>query len=584
MPTLNWIGKEAVVKHHKEVPFRLLEPVPELSCGDSASGNLIVQGDNLHALKALLPRYAGQVKCIYIDPPYNTGNEGWVYNDNVNDPKIKKWLGQVVGKESEDLTRHDKWLCMMYPRLKLLKKLLAEDGSMVISIGYHEVFNLMPLLNELFSTKQLSCVTVQTSGGKPSGSFNYQHEFLIFILPAEFEPNPMNFTGGKERTPFEGLTLATFDKTQRPNQTYPIFINLETSTLHSVGESLQERKKNGTYNNDLSEFEYNFSEAPEGTVAIWPITSKGKQCVWRLTSNRLLNDWEKGYIKITPNRQKDSLNKFSIQYLPEGVIKKIEKGELKVSGKEATSPTLTFGENKTVGSEIPTIWLEKEFFSVKGTTLLNDIFSKKVFNYPKPLALITEILRALTSQNDIILDSFAGSGSTGHATLDLNKLDDGAREFILIEMEDYAETVTAERIKMVINGFADIEGTGGSFDYYTLGAPMFTDQGHLNEQAGAAKIRAYVYYTETKQRLTPGPSPEERGEENVHFLGKHHDTAYYFYYEPERITSLDHAFLATIKTRAEQYVIYADNCLLTQEYLTGRHIIFKKIPRDISRF
>jgi hypothetical protein len=117
MPTLNWIGKEAVVKHHKDVPFRLLEPVAELSCGDADTANLIVQGDNLHALKALLPRYAGQVKCIYIDPPYNTGNEGWAYNDNVNSPEIRRWLGEVVGKEGETLDRHDRWLCMMYPRL-----------------------------------------------------------------------------------------------------------------------------------------------------------------------------------------------------------------------------------------------------------------------------------------------------------------------------------------------------------------------------------------------------------------------------------------------------------------------------------
>ena len=127
MPTLNWIGKEAVVRHHKDVPFRLLEPAPELSLPSPSGrgaggegdydGNLIVQGDNLHALKALLPRYAGQVKCIYIDPPYNTGNEGWVYNDNVNSPEIRRWLGEVVGKEGETLDRHDRWLCMMYPRL-----------------------------------------------------------------------------------------------------------------------------------------------------------------------------------------------------------------------------------------------------------------------------------------------------------------------------------------------------------------------------------------------------------------------------------------------------------------------------------
>ena len=139
MPSLNWIGKDAVVTHHKDVPFRLLEPVPELSCGDAASGNLIVQGVNLHALKALLPRYAGQVKCIYIDPPYNTGNEGWAYNDNVNSPEIRKWLGAVVGKEGETLDRHDRWLCMMYPRLVLLRQFLREDGAIFVSIDDNEV-------------------------------------------------------------------------------------------------------------------------------------------------------------------------------------------------------------------------------------------------------------------------------------------------------------------------------------------------------------------------------------------------------------------------------------------------------------
>ena len=150
MPTLNWIGKEAVEKHHKEVPFRLLEPVEELSCGDADSGNLIVQGDNLDALKALLPRYAGKVKCIYIDPPYNTGNEGWVYNDNVNSPEIKKWLGEVVGKEGETLDRHDRWLCMMYPRLLLLKQFLTDDGVILISIDDIEAGYFRVLMDEIF--------------------------------------------------------------------------------------------------------------------------------------------------------------------------------------------------------------------------------------------------------------------------------------------------------------------------------------------------------------------------------------------------------------------------------------------------
>ena len=134
MPTLNWIGKEAVVNHHLHVPFHLLKDVPELACGEPGNGNLIVQGDNLVALKALLPYYAGQVKCIYIDLPYNTGNENWVYNDNVNSPVIREWLGKVVGKEGETLDRHDRWLCMMYPRLALLRQFLREDGAIFINI------------------------------------------------------------------------------------------------------------------------------------------------------------------------------------------------------------------------------------------------------------------------------------------------------------------------------------------------------------------------------------------------------------------------------------------------------------------
>lgn len=170
MPTLNWIGKEAVEKHHKEVPYRLLEPVVELSCGDEQSGNLLVQGDNLHALKALLPRYAGKVKCIYIDPPYNTGNEKWAYNDNVNSPEIRKWLGEAVGKEGETLDRHDRWLCMMYPRLLLLRKLLSDDGIIFISIGDDELGHLILMMDEIFGKNNQIANFVWKSRAKPSNT------------------------------------------------------------------------------------------------------------------------------------------------------------------------------------------------------------------------------------------------------------------------------------------------------------------------------------------------------------------------------------------------------------------------------
>ena len=295
MPTLEWIGKSKVINHHQKVPFRVLERKYSFDengqhSEDNGSENMIIRGDNLEALKALLPRYEGRVKCIYIDPPYNTGNEGWVYNDNVNDPKIKKWLGEVVGKEGEDLTRHDKWLCMMYPRLKLLQKLLADDGCLIISISYHELHNLVNLLREIFGTKQIVTVTVQTSGGKPSGGFNYVQEYLVFVVPADFHANALDFCGGNNRTPFEGLTLSTFDKTQRPNQTYPIFID-ENGVFAGVGKSLQEQIDDGSYTGEKADFPYDYSIAPQGKVAVWPVTAKGKQCVWRQISGRLQADW-----------------------------------------------------------------------------------------------------------------------------------------------------------------------------------------------------------------------------------------------------------------------------------------------------
>ncbi len=181
MPTLNWIGKDAVVRHHSDVPFRLLEPVPALSRGaDREGGILIVQGDNLHALKALLPRYAGQVKYIYMDPPYNTGNEGWVYNDNVNCPEIRRWLGEVVGKEGETLDRHDRWLCRMYPRLVLLKQFLREDGALFVSIDDNEVATLRLLMDEVFGPQNFVATVLWQKNMQLQMTTKLLHQCMIF--------------------------------------------------------------------------------------------------------------------------------------------------------------------------------------------------------------------------------------------------------------------------------------------------------------------------------------------------------------------------------------------------------------------
>lgn len=651
MPTLNWIGKDKVVGHHNDVPYHVLKHQYGYSAekGQTTepthSGNMIIHGDNLLALKSLMPMYEGRIKCIYIDPPYNTGNENWVYNDNVNDPHIKKWLGEVVGKEGEDLSRHDKWLCMMYPRLVLMKKLLSEDGALIISIGFHEFISLITILKELFSTKQIVTITVQTSGGKPSGGFNYQHEYLIFVVDKEFKPLIIDFCGGTNRPPFEGMTLSTFNKTERPNQTYPIFINKKTGKFEGCGKSIKELQDEGYEQDYINKYVYNYSIAPHDCVAIWPITSKGKECVWRLIPKRIKQDYELGYIKITPNIIRTSKNLYSIQYLPDGVINKINKGILSVISRDNINKTLELSDNSTEGKQIPTIWTEKAFYTVKGSSLLKEILpeAEKKFNYPKPIALIKSVIQIICNSEDIVLDSFAGSGTTGHAIIDLNKSLDYELNFILIEMMDYANNITAERMRRAISGYpfkgkkeeeiyskkltaknilkaeeilkeaeavsiekaneytkiskpkiADnclkiigtkiyddkMEGLGGAFDYYELGAPLFNEDGNLNEEVSIDKIREYIYYAETKQPLL-----RQQDKDEEFLLDECNRAGYYFYYQTDKATTLSYATLANIvKSKHEMYIIYADRCLLDEKFMTEHHIKFKKIPRDIKRF
>lgn len=651
MPTLNWIGKDKVVGHHNDVPYHVLEHQYGYSAekGQTTepthSGNMIIHGDNLLALKSLMPMYEGRIKCIYIDPPYNTGNENWVYNDNVNDPHIKKWLGEVVGKEGEDLSRHDKWLCMMYPRLVLMKKLLSEDGALIISIGFHEFISLITILKELFSTKQIVTITVQTSGGKPSGGFNYQHEYLIFVVDKEFKPLILDFCGGTNRPPFEGMTLSTFNKTERPNQTYPIFINKKTGKFEGCGKSIKELQDEGYEQDYIDKYVYNYSIAPHDCVAIWPITSKGKECVWRLIPKRIKQDYELGYIKITPNIIRTSKNLYSIQYLPDGVINKINKGILSVISRDNINKTLELSDNSTEGKQIPTIWTEKAFYTIKGSSLLKEILpeAEKKFNYPKPIALIKSVIQIICNSEDIVLDSFAGSGTTGHAIIDLNKSLDYELNFILIEMMDYANNITAERMRRAISGYpfkgkkeeeiyskkltaknilkaeeilkeaeavsiekaneytkiskpkiADnclkiigtkiyddkMEGLGGAFDYYELGAPLFNEDGNLNEEVSIDKIREYIYYAETKQPLL-----RQQDKDEEFLLDECNRAGYYFYYQTDKATTLSYATLANIvKSKHEMYIIYADRCLLDEKFMTEHHIKFKKIPRDIKRF
>ena len=552
MPTLEWIGKSKVINHHQDVPFRVLERKYSFDengqhSEDNGSENMIIWADNLEALKALLPRYEGRIKCIYIDPPYNTGNEGWVYNDNVNDPKIKKWLGEIVGKEGEDLTRHDKWLCMMYPRLKLLQKLLADDGVIFVSLDFHEQPVMRLIMDEIFGASnyvsEIACVN-KPSGRSDDKYIATAHESIIV-----YRKSPLLTLGGFE--PEEKITKrynkrdtdgrlyreedlrkrGTHDeRTDRPNLFYPFFFNQETEEL-IVG------------NND--------EETPGGFIRIEPMKSKDVQGTWRWGKDTAIA--QKTYIhpRYMPNKQQWSL--FEWEYLDE---------------RGAAKPT--------------TLWDFKDVNSERGTEVFIKYlgFKKEDFPNPKPVGTIRRIVQIATAGDAIILDSFAGSGTTAHAVLNMNKADGGHRKFILVEMMDYADSITAERVKRVIRGYGEgknaVEGTGGNFSFYDLGEPLLVGD-CLNEAVAPEKIREYIWFMETKQPYIP-PSGG-----NPYYLGQHNSTGYYFYYEPQRVTVLDYAFLSTITEKADGTVIYADRCSISEDKLAKMGVTFKKIPRDISR-
>ncbi len=431
---------------------KTLRPCREESVGKDGtpggfdSENLYIEGDNLEVLKLLQETYLGKIKMIYIDPPYNTGND-FVYEDDfaqsaeeymANSGQFDDEGNRLFANTESNGRFHTDWLNMIYSRLKIAQDLLAEDGSLIISISYHEVNQLTLLCKELFSGHQVVTISVQTSGGKPSGGFNYLHEYLVWIVPKDFSAKSVEVWGGKDRTPFEGLTLSTFDKSQRPNQTYPIFVDSKTGLLTGVGASLQELIDKGEYTGDKIDYVYDYSCAPVGSVAIWPVTAKGKDCVWRQIPERILEDWKKGYIKISRNHNDKIANQFSIQYLPSGIIDKIKTGELEVIGHEPDSPTLVFGANQTVGGQVPTMWQEKNYFTVYGTQGFKELFPKnnRLFDYSKSLSLMKTIIQATTESNDIILDFFSGSATTAHAVMQLNAEDGGNRKFIMVQLPE----------------------------------------------------------------------------------------------------------------------------------------------------
>jgi len=551
MPTLDWIGKQAVVNHHNEVPFHLLKEVPELSVGDPGSGNLLVEGDNLQALKALLPYYAGQVKCIYIDPPYNTGDENWAYNDNVNSPEMRKWLGKTVGKEMEDLSRHDKWLCMMFPRIVLLKEFLREDGVLFVSIDENEVGHLRLLLSEIFGERNTLGTLVwkrRSSSAMRGTPLSIDHEYvlvfardikkvMLYGLQKTVDGYPHEDSRGRYAS--TDLTIG-MGKDARPGQYYPIS-NPRTGVEYQPNPERIWRFYPETMNKVI-----------EQDLIIWPDEKGGK-----MTRPRYKTYYD-------PETEK-----------PKPVSSWIES--------KSTNNSQLNEDEIEYGISILTSGMTQE-----GGKILQHILGTKMFAYPKPLSLIRSIVKASTRDNDIILDSFAGTGTTGHAVLSLNSEDGFNRHFVLIEIdEDICQNVTTERLKRVSLGYEredgkKVEKLGGSFRYARIGAACFDEYGRINKEVSFFELARHVFFTETGEPL-PG-----KKRFNSSRIGIHKETAIYLLYNgilKDKSVNGGNVLTQKVLSALPRYegmkVIYGTACRLSPARLKREKIIFKQIPYEI---
>lgn len=536
MPTLSWIGKEAVEKHHLEIPYRLLEYDDSLSAGDKESGNLLVQGDNLHALKALLPYYAGKVKCIYIDPPYNTGNENWQYNDNVNSPEIKAWLNKVVGPEGEDLSRHDKWLCMMYPRLNLLKKLLHKTGAIFISIDDNEHANLKLLLDEVFGVNNFIGNIIWQKKFSPQNDAKYfsdNHDFIVVyakrkdtwhrkLLPRTVEMNERYSNPDNDsRGPWTSGDLSV--KTYDPNTDYPI-------------------------------------TTPSGRI----VNPPAGYC-WRVNKEKLQQLINENRIWFGKNGKNVPRIKRFLTDVQDGIVPLTIWLHSEV------------GHNQQARQDLKAIFPESDF----------------PFETPKPKSLIKKILQIASDKNSIIMDSFAGSGTTGHTVMELNKEDGGDRKFILVELEEkIAKEVTAERLKRVVNGYNknklngndnQVEGLGSGFRYCKLAEPLFDKYGNVREGVTFKQLAYHVFFSET------GVPLKENSKLNTPLIGKYKGTAYYLLFNgilgDKTVNGgnvLTSKVLEALPKHNGNKVIFGMANRLSANKLKNADIIFKQIPVEIK--
>ena len=529
MPTLEFKGKQHIYAHHLTVPYHPLVPDSTKSLNPAdADDNLIIHSDNLNALKALLPRYAGRVKCIYIDPPYNTGNEGWVYNDSVNSPLMRQWVKENSPVDGEDLERHDKWLCMMWPRLHLLKELLSDDGVIFVSIDDNEQHHLRMMMDEIFGVSNFTASIIwhHRKSSQNDIDVSLSHNYILCYARnrSSFSFNAVDVDESKFSNPDDdprGPWVA--DPMDAPN----------------IRENLTYEIVN-----------------PATGVGHWPPAGR----CWRFSKERF----------------EDALNDNRIVFGRSGNARPQFKRFL--------------SEAQERGTNIFTIWSDVGT-ATDATRELQQMFGRgQTFPTPKPTSLLSKILRVATDKNSIILDSFAGSGTTAHAALALNKEDGGNRNFILVECEDYADTITAERVRHVINGVPDArdaslkDGLDSSFTYCTLGDPIDIE-GMLTGEAlpGYSVLATYLLHTATG--LASNGQLQAQNDDGLFY--RNGDTDYYLLYRPdmewlrsnESILSEEQA--RRIHDVGKKAVVFASEKHMGQRFLSDMGITFCQIPYEI---
>ncbi len=499
MAYLEFTGKRFVQNYHLTVPHRKLEIDKKKSLTDKPGleDNIIVHGDNLEALKSLMPHFAGKVKCIYIDPPYNTGNEGWVYNDNVKYPDGRDWFGKPV--ETQDANRHDKWLCMMTPRLKLLRELMSEDGVIFISIDDNENHRLRMLMDDIFGENQFVAELIVQSNPKGrvlQPNFATSHEYVLcysltendhaFAIEKSEEQIEKEYPEIDEKGRYRWLELRNthreFNPQNRKNLWYPIFADIKT------GEVTLSKNK--------------------GSKEVWPLFEDQSEGVWT---------WGK-----------------------EKVGKHIDQLKAWQTGADWK----IFRKARVGKKKLKSLLIDPSFATEKGMLSIEAIFGGRPFQNPKSPYLLATLFEAATEPGDLVLDSFAGSGTTAQAVLALNK-DGGNRKFILVQCDeinsatgkqiDISDKITAERVRRVIKGVKTAKdenlkkGLGGSFTYYELGEAFDEEKFLSGKNLPSYKDMAgFVWST-----LTGASIDEKKIKEKKQYIGETDKFEVYLIYEPD---------------------------------------------------